>query len=201
MCLVSVHTRLALVIRRPREKSLSVHPSFRRLLLRVPSYRTPLATFRSERYLSRVSILLTTSPKRVHSLSAFAEATRFPTLVSFHPQAISASRWFSPRSGSQACFILQPSSGSVLFRGFSLIAAASTLRLRPAPLPLTRSRSWVAPCPHAPVSASRLFSATEPRCAQQTVRSVARSLPSSGLSLLQVPLTQCTTRFSRVIRS
>jgi hypothetical protein len=56
--------------------------------------------------------LFTTSPTRVHVRWDFP----IPTL--FRPQALAASRRFSPQVGLQAYFIPQPCSGPILFRGF-----------------------------------------------------------------------------------
>lgn len=53
-----------------------------------------------------VSSLITTSPESVHTLS-----TGIPTPARFRPQAVAASRRFSPLSGSRACFIPEPCPG------------------------------------------------------------------------------------------
>ena len=42
---------------------------------------------------------------------------RLPTLATFRPQAFAASRRFSPRSGFEACFILEPRPGRASVQG------------------------------------------------------------------------------------
>lgn len=78
-------------------------------------HRSP--AFRRERYLPGVLALFTTSLVRV-----LQRTSRPKRRASFRPQALSASRRFAPRSSSQACFIPQPCSGPILFRGSSLSA-------------------------------------------------------------------------------
>jgi len=54
---------------------------------------------------------------------------RIPTLAPFRPQAFAASRRFSPRSDSEACFILEPCTGTASpSRGFSLHACVLSRR-------------------------------------------------------------------------
>jgi hypothetical protein len=81
-----------------------------------------------------------TSPRfmpssRLHPRAATIRQRSQP-LASFRPRAFSAPRRFSPRSGSQACFIPLPRPGSRSFRGFSRRAATLARREEPAPLPL-----------------------------------------------------------------
>jgi hypothetical protein len=100
-------------------------PSARRFapgfILRFPSplqssfALTSARTFRLEPT-ARVSSLFTTSPERVHDRGA-SQAS-----ASFRPQAIPASRRFTPHSGSEVCFTLEPCPGTVRRSGASLSA-------------------------------------------------------------------------------
>jgi hypothetical protein len=77
--------------------------------------------FRRELRLSGVSALFTASPTCIRSerisfeTHSNVEISQIPT--PFRPQALSASRRFSPQAGLQAYFIPQPCSGPILFRG------------------------------------------------------------------------------------
>jgi len=73
-------------------------------------------------------------PSSRHHRARPLTSARIPTLATFRPQAIAASRRFSPRSGFRACFIPEPRTGHRPFRGFSLRAAR---------------RLIAAACPHA----------------------------------------------------
>jgi len=79
--------------------------------------------------------------------------------ASVRPQALSASRRFTPRTGLRACFIPQPCSGPLPFRGFSLRAASLSSREVLPPCRSVRARSPVARLPPARTSTSRPFSA------------------------------------------
>lgn len=79
--------------------------------------------------------------------------------ASVRPQAFSASRRFTPRTGLRACFVPQPCPGPLPFRGFSLRAAALSSRELLPPCRSVRACSPVARLPPARTSASRPFSA------------------------------------------
>lgn len=114
---------------------------------------------------------------------------RSPTLVTFRPQAFSASRRFTPLSGSRACFISQPRSGPIPFRGFSLRAAVLSRRKASCPLDVQSPSTHraFAQWPQAAPATSRLCST---RSSVPSGRCLAfpRPLPSSSFALLQVPL-------------
>lgn len=59
---------------------------------------------------------------------------RIPTLAPFRPQAFAASRRFSPRSGFEACFILEPCTGTRRRSGGSRSKRPSSLVERRCPL-------------------------------------------------------------------
>jgi hypothetical protein len=102
-------------------------PSTRRFapgfILRFPSplqssfALTSARSFRIEPT-ARVSSLFTTSPERVHERGA-SQAS-----ASFRPQAITASRRFTPHSGSEVCFTLEPCPGMFGVQG--LLSPRST---------------------------------------------------------------------------
>jgi hypothetical protein len=109
---VSMPARCSPSRRFSKERPLPSHPSVRRLLLGVPSLRSPLAIFRRELYLPGISALIATSPTCVHSSQERSRA-----LASFRPRAFSAPRRFPPQVGLRAYFIPQPRPGPILFRG------------------------------------------------------------------------------------
>jgi hypothetical protein len=99
------------------------HPSVRQLLLGAPSLRsTPLAGLSTRaapiRGFGPPHDITNSHPFGAASLSRYfsnVEISQIPT--PFRPQALSASRRFSPQVGLQAYFIPQPCSGPILFRG------------------------------------------------------------------------------------
>jgi len=61
-----------------------------------------------------------------------------PSFALFRPQVFATSRRISPLHRSRACFIPQPCSGPISFKGFSLRAGVRPHRPTRAPLPLAR---------------------------------------------------------------
>jgi len=101
-----------------------------------------------------------------HSTTSSAPALGTPMLqrnssssASVRPQAFSASRRFTPRTGLRACFVPLPCSGPLPFRGFSLRAAALSSRELLPPCRSVRACSPVTRLPPARTSTSRPFSA------------------------------------------
>jgi len=90
-------------------------------VLRVPS--PELLRLRLRSFPFGPSTLPGFLPSSRHHRARPLSPARIPTLATFRPQAIPASRRLSPRSGSGACFIPEPRTGPCPFRGFSLRAA------------------------------------------------------------------------------
>jgi len=104
-------------------------------------------------------------------------------LVTFRPQAFSASRRFPPRMGSRACFIPLPRPGSSCSGPLPLRAATLPHREEPAPLPFARpSLTDRDRLPRGTRGTSRLPSARRLRSFRLSYSPLRRSLPSSGFS-------------------
>lgn len=76
------------------------------------------------------------SSRHHSSASTSREGSRGP--APFRPQAFAASRRFTPRSSFEACFILEPCSGTLCRSGASLSAQRSALVERRFPLAVDR---------------------------------------------------------------
>jgi hypothetical protein len=162
---------------RPPGVSTWLHSSCLHCLFRAPS-RSPLPCPFGH------GVLPGSPPSSRHHRGASTSREGSQGPAPFRPQAITASRRFTPRSGSEVCFTLEPCSGmSLPFRGFSLRVA---WRSRRASLPPCRWRpvartdlSIRRPRPEA--SASRLPS-TRRRVRTGSVLSL-----TGGRSPLRVP--------------
>jgi hypothetical protein len=178
-----------------KERPLPSHPNLRRLLLGVASHPTPLAQNLSARALPTRGF----GPRHDITRSRPTHSRCIPsTTTSFRPQAVSASRRFPPRSRLQACFIPQPCSGPILFRGSIHSAQPCFLVENRVPPCRCRRSALRSPGVHKNgASASRLCSTR--RCDQklQRFRLQSCSLPSSGSMLLEAPLfSQRTATYS-----
>jgi len=141
--------------RSPGTFRLRVHSSELDLPFRVPSLRFPPASLSGTGPPARVSSLITTPPLRVHYHEGYQ------ALVTFRPQAISASRRFTPRFGSAGLFHPATVSRALLVQGLlarrshpSSSEGASPLAVGTHPL-TGRNR-----CPRACSSTSRFLSAS-----------------------------------------
>jgi hypothetical protein len=108
------------------------------------------------RALSRRAACLGSRPSSRHHRGASTVSAGSQPRAPFRPQAITASRRFAPRSGSEACCILEPRSGPIPLRGFSLHAARAARRRPSAPVPSAPTPSWRPHGPHCQAGAPRL---------------------------------------------
>lgn len=109
-------------------------------LFRAPSRSPPLVPFRARAHCQGFGPLRGITSARPRSRG-------FHDPASFRPQAFAASRRLSPRSGFEACFILEPRPGFVPVQG--LLTTTQRLRPRRASLP---------PCRWTSGSLAQLFS-------------------------------------------
>jgi len=113
---------------------------------------------------------------------------RIPTLAPFRPQAFTASRRFSPRSGSEACFVLEPCTGTPVRSGGSRSARPSSLVERRCPLAVGAPDAPEVLRPRVRIrsaSTSRLCSAWRSVHIAPVISRIRWPLPSSGSRLLQ----------------
>jgi hypothetical protein len=118
------------------------HPSIRQLLLGAPSLRINAArwsfdascAYPGSRPSARHHRSASIHESRIFRPAPLVETSQVSTM--FRPQALTASRRFSPRIGSQAYFIPQPCPGPILFRGLFSPRSRTIL-------PNPRSRSLV----------------------------------------------------------
>jgi hypothetical protein len=150
------YARIVLSADRPPATFRSqVHSSELDLPFRVPSLRFPLASLSGASPPARVSSLIATSPLRVHCHEGYQ------AFVTFRPQAISASRRFTPRFGSAGLFHPTAASRAPLVQG--LLARRSHPSSSEGDSPLvvrTRPLTGRNRCPRSRSSTSRSLSAS-----------------------------------------
>jgi len=153
-------------------------------LFRAPSRSPPQVPFRAPAHCQGFGPLRDITSARPRSRG-------FHDLASFRPQAFAASRRFSPRSGFEACFILEPRPGFVPVQGLLAPRSASALVGRRSPLavgPPDRSPSFSARRPPPETSATRSCSAWS-SVRTGSVMSLADGRSPPRVGLLQVRST------------
>lgn len=164
-----------------------------RCLFRAPSRSPPLLPFGR-------SVLPGSRPSSRHHPSESTSRGGSQGPAPFRPQAFAASRRFAPRSGSEACFILEPRSGKCLpFRGFSLRAGRRSRRASLPPCRWHTGRS-AEPCGPPATSGGLDFEAflhAKARSRRLGVEPDRRSLPSSGSFSSRYPALRIGPRLPR----
>jgi hypothetical protein len=188
-----VSVPLTRVLSRPSTRLLRLVSSFDfRRLFRAPSRSPPPDPFGSSR-------LPGSLPSSRHHPSESTTAALPRASASFRPQAITASRRFTPHSGSEVCFTLEPCPGMFGVQGVLSPRSAPPSSGGAAPLPLPSGRSAGSRDP--PPTSRRLgFEASlhaEQRSHRLGVEPGRQPLPSSRSVSSRFPALRMGPRLTR----